>query len=359
MKKVKVAVFISFILHLSCQHRSISLETTANALADRNYKFTTLFPVSGKISFIAGSELVVTSNPNFPDVDSNQFAFATNDAVILRTEDGGKSWNRNQFGSGFISSSVYFSGRIFFHKKEEDLVHSSWISVDSTGRDFRHETTFPPFSYQLVVSGNLLFALFTDSLQIRHYYSRSADSGATWSTPQPLAYRVFQDAFLWNKELTYLSSDRDEQYYPSKIILSNIDSGKEYAKDLPMDFNAELLTMLGTNLLVIGNRQNEIQLYSLDRNMKYENVGIYSASNRISAEGVFCYEGRVWLLVRTGEGSNFAYKVLRLNIVSKEWDSFDFEYDQYVEPYRFIVLDEQVIAWFYSGSGRIQKLIDD
>lgn len=354
MKAGLIIIAVILFNMLSCNIRSNKFDMIESKGLDAdNLRLNAIMFQSKDIGFIAGSSDVVTHNPDFPEKDSNQFAFVKRTALLFKTADGGGTWVKKDFGEGSFQNVLKIGDKIFAVKTSEESFHSFIYSSNDLGSNWIEETSFPNAVTDIFLIDNRLFLIAKNAKGVFQLYV-SKDSGKSWSvTESPLP---IYDAILNGQQLLYLSSNINNDYRKNLLVKYNTTDGTNKVIELPKEFDCYFLTNYNGEVKLTGLKDGHVAVYSLqkDNQVKYEYSYLKDAN--FFPQGYYNNKDEEWIIVGKRGDADVSNKILKTNDNGKNWEIINFEKEKYIKPFYFYNDNGRVKTWFYAGSGKFQVL---
>lgn len=328
----------------------------SKGLVGDNLHLRTMIFYNGDTGFIAGSSDVVASNPNYPITDSNRFAFVNSHALLFKTTDGGKTWEKNEFGEGSFSDIVILGGVLFAIKANDNKFDISIYSSSNYGSSWDANPNFPKGIYTLFSYDGNLCAIRTDSSKLKSYLNLSGDKGKNWSGDRILEYFPSNKPVQYNDKILYLSNSERSDYFPDLVILYDISKDACKVIELPKSFDCYFLSRNNEEVRLVGTKDNCIAVYSLQKDNQIRFEYRIEEEGRIFPQGYYYRNGEEWLVIGKRSEHFMSNKILKSSDNGKNWETFHFEKDTYIEPFAFLSQNNRVKSLFYSGSGKFQVL---
>lgn len=302
--------------------------------------------------FIAGSSDIVSPNPDFPEKDSNQFAFVNRKALLFKTIDGGRNWVKKDFGEGVILDIIQTGNKIFAIKSSEDrnIVYSS----SDIGQNWTEEKSFPSRISRLFSIDNGYLAITSDSSLIKTYLYLSTDFGKSWRSIN--SSMIVFDAVMLGNNLFFLSSNNNNTYKKNTLVELDLKDSTNKVIEIPEEFDCYFLAGYHDTVKLIGIKDGHIAMYTFqkDKQVKYDYS--YMNDKNIFPQGYFKNANEDWIIVGKRGDANVTNKILKTSNNGKNWEVINFKKNEYIKPFYFYNRNGKLKAWFYAGSGEFQVL---
>jgi hypothetical protein len=346
-----VAILLGF---LSCNLSGNKFDMIeSKGLDDDNLGLKTIMFYNKDTGFIAGSSDKVTHNPDFPEKDSNQFAFVNRKALLYKTTDGGNTWTKNDFGEGYFTDIKRIEDIIFAFKTSEDRSRIFVYSSNDLGGTWEERVSFPTNVYNLFFVNNLFWAICSDGKTGSLIYI-SRDSGKSWT--KSVAPLSLYDAIVKEKKVFYLSSNIKDDYRKNLLVEYNMSDSTNKIIELPKEFDCYFLTNYNNEIKLSGLKDGHLAVYSLDKDNQVKYEYSYLKESTYFPQGYYNNKGEEWIIAGKRGDADVSNKILKTRDNGKSWEVISFEKEKYIKPFYFLNDNDKVKAWFYAGSGKFQVM---
>lgn len=324
----------------------------SKGLETENLGLNALMFYNKDVGFIAGSSDIVTHNPDFPEKDSNQFAFVAKTALLYKTTDAGRIWGKKDFGEGSFTDIIQAGSKIFAIKSSKESKHSFTYSSDDLGANWKEEKSFPQKIGRLFSIDSGYLAVTSDSSLIKTYIQVSRNFGRSWSISE--SNLLIFDAVMRGRKLFYLSSNQYKDYRKNLLVEYSLgDSTKKVIK-LPNEFDCYFLTNYNNEIKLSGLKDGHLAVYSLDKDNQVKYEYSYLKENTYFPQGYYNNKEEEWIIAGKRGDADVSNKILKTRDNGKSWEVVSFEKEKYIKPFYFLNANDKVKAWFYAGSGKFQ-----
>ncbi|MCC6290051.1 MAG: hypothetical protein IT249_19395 [Chitinophagaceae bacterium] len=345
-----IYIYLLFAVNYSCNEDSVKVSLIqSSGLSGPNLRLNSLLLFAKDAAFIAGSSDSVFSNR---DIKSDTFAFVHRTAVVYRTLDKGKTWEKKELGEGSIQKVLQVNNR-FFITKISDEVHRQFLySSSDSGQNWRMEKTFPEGINNIFFINGTFIVTSLEFGEMKTNLYTSNDGGNTWKNLSP-SFNIF-DVVINNNNIFFLSSD-EAKGKKNILIQYELTNQKENIIRLPNNFNCSFLTGYDNHIVLTGLNNDEIIKYSFEEGeIKFK----YSIpkENTSFLQGFYSDAKQDWYVLAERKRSEVVNQLLTISNDGKIIEHINFQYDKYIKPYSFIYSGGKTIGMFYSGSGKFQLI---
>lgn len=339
---------------ISCHSEAMDFDIIdSKGLDTGNLSLKTILFCNEDTGFIAGSLDKVTQNA---DQSSNQFAFVDRLALMYRTTDEGRTWEKKEFGRGYFTKIIEIEDVIFAFKKSDDYSHDFIYSSRDLGATWNEVFSFPAGTYDLLSTADYLCAVAADSAGKETYLFFSGDGGGSWSEAYRLDSSPFASPIKYGDKILFLINSGQGDYFPNGLVVYDPRSNMNELTMLPSGFSCYFLTNYNGEIELTGLKDGHISVYSFRGKglISYE----YSCRNsgHLFPQGYYCNNGKAWFIAGKRSESDVSNVILKTEDRGKGWKVIRFEKEKYIKPFCFLENKGRVKAWFYSGSGMFQML---
>lgn len=327
----------------------------AKTLKNYQLSFDDIIILSPESALLFGDE---DTRENRELMREQQNLYQTGFAVIYKTEDGGKTWQKESFEKGGFwhtcqSGNVIYATKVVNHGRLAKMTSILYRSTDK-GEPWEKVNEFIGEAVFLALDENAngyIGGLKADSNQ-RNAGVYEIVNGQIKEETDKIIYPA-----KWNfetKEILYTkqseSSDILDLFY---VFDTKTKKLKEYK--LPKGFDGYFTEQHGNEYWIIGRKDEECCIYKMSKAKGFELVHCFSSNGkRIFPEGLKVFGNEIVAIIGTRESGWTESTTYFSSDGGKVWQEEKLPKPQYLNPVGFIQTEKGIYGMGYSGSGSVQ-----
>ncbi|HWH63284.1 MAG TPA: hypothetical protein VNS50_08425 [Ginsengibacter sp.] len=318
-------------------------------LKNKNEEFMNMVFVDKNEGFLLGT--------NYSDEIILNKKFNEQNAVIYKTEDGGKSWTEHVVGKGYFIDGGYAGKMIYAiantpSSKYYGFIDSSslYSSFDS-GMTWKLVNSFPNLVKEIkFVDSRVGFAILKDQTNNRLNWKlmRTLDGGANWE----ICFQANQieKLLFYEKTLWLLFWDENNR---CSLLHFEIDSCSPQFELLPEGFKPSVLIpdLIENKICLAGGLNDSVFVLRRDAQNMFTRIPVKDGKD-LFVKYTYVSGKKIALILGEIRASDVKYSMYISKDFGKTFDNAKLLLSSYVSPACFAYDN----FWSYSGAGRIQHL---
>lgn len=283
-------------------------------------------------------------------------------AVIYKTKDGGKTWQKETFEKGGFWHTCQ-SGKTLYATKMVNngrLAEQTSILYRSTDRgetwevinEFIGGVAFLALDEQ---ANGYIGGIKTDSSKHSRAYSYDVfkiEKGKVKEQEDKISYPA-----KWNsesKEILFLKQKEPKAKERTLFCAFDLKTKSLTEYDLPKGVNGYFADKHSNDYWIIGRKDEKCCIYKKPRKGDFELVKCFSSSERIFPESINVFGNNIVAVIGTRKSGWTESSTYFSLDGGKTWQEEKLPKPQYFNPVGFIQTEKGIFGMGYSGSGNVQ-----
>jgi len=317
--------------------------------------FQNIIVLNNKLALLFGDE---DTPENSKKMSEKQNHYFTGFAVIYKTNDGGKTWEKQSFEKGgFIeickSGNTLYATKVVNHGRFAKKTSILYRSIDQ-GQTWEAINEFIGQAVFLALDENAngyIGGLKADSNQ-RNAGVYEIVNGQMQEQTDKISYPAHWKAEA--KEILYLKSSEIKGKVKNLLCVFDTQKKDLSKYELPEGVDGYFADKHEKEYWVIGRKNEQCCIYRKTETGNFELVHCFNSNERIFPESIKVFGTEIIAVIGTRKSAWTESTTYFSSDFGKSWHEEKLPKPQYLAPFDFIQTERGIFGMAYSGNGTVQ-----